>query len=150
MVRLQFHAAPESGARQPQHPSQSKQPLSLCPDPSRCTGSGHGETFSEHFAVEVRRGRWGYLKELQSSGRCHSATCSSSSFVKRGRRRSCRLDTNTTGGWPVSQLKFGRRPRSPHEQRDQLGTWSCTWRTALCECERHTSCCSGEKCLRIR
>ena len=29
VVRLQFYAAPESGGRQPQHPSRSKQPLSL-------------------------------------------------------------------------------------------------------------------------
>ena len=73
MVRLQFHAALESGGRQPQHPSRGKQPLSLCPDPSRCTGSGQEETFSEHFAVEVRRSRWGYLKEFRFSGRCQSA-----------------------------------------------------------------------------
>ena len=80
VVRLQFHAAPESGGRQPQHPSRGKQPLSLCPDPSQCTGSGHEETFSEHFAVEVRRSRWGYLKEFRFSGRCQSAGSSRKSW----------------------------------------------------------------------
>ena len=33
-----FHAAPESGGRQPQHPSRSEPPLSVCPAPSH-TGS---------------------------------------------------------------------------------------------------------------
>ena len=67
------------GGRQPQHPSRSKQPLSLCPDPLRCTGSGQ-ETFSEHFAVEVRRSRWGYLKEFRFSGRCQPAESSKKSW----------------------------------------------------------------------
>ena len=80
VVRLQFYAAPESGGRQPQHPSRSKQPFSLCRDPSRCTGTGRDETFSEHFAVENRRSRWGYLKDLRFSGRCQSAGSSKKSW----------------------------------------------------------------------
>ena len=44
-----------------------------CPDASRCTRTGNEETFSEIFAVEVRRGRWGYLKESRFSTRCQTA-----------------------------------------------------------------------------
>ena len=40
VVRLQFQAAPESGGRQPQHPSRRYPLFSLCPDPSRRTGPG--------------------------------------------------------------------------------------------------------------
>ena len=105
MVRLQFHAAPESGGRQPQHPSRSKQPLSLCPDPSQCTGTGHEETFSEHFAVEVRRSRWGYLKEFWFSGRCHSAGSSKKSW--------------SVPGSPPRLLK--QRERSQKETQPQQG-----------------------------
>ena len=102
MVRLQFHAAPESGGRQPQHPSRGKQPLSLCPDPSRCTGSGHEETFSEHFAVDVRRSRWRYLKEFRFSGRCQSAGSSRKSW--------------SVPGSPPFLLKQGVKPkRNPAE-----------------------------------
>ena len=59
VVRLQFHAALESGGRQPQRPSRGTQPLSLCPDLSRCTGTSNKETFIEHFVVEARRGCFG-------------------------------------------------------------------------------------------
>ena len=69
-----------AGASHSIHHEVNNHSLSLCPDPSRCTGSGHEETFKEHLAVEVRRSRWGHLKEFRFSGRCQSAGSSRKSW----------------------------------------------------------------------
>ena len=70
----------QAGGSHSIHHEVNNRSLSLCSDPSRCTGTGHEETFSEHFAVEVRRSRWGYLKEFRFSGRCQSAGSSKKSW----------------------------------------------------------------------
>ena len=46
--------AQESGGRQPQHPSRSDQPLSLCPDQSRRTGSETHHEERPRFITKVQ------------------------------------------------------------------------------------------------
>ena len=61
-VRLQFYAAPESGGRQPQHPSRSHQPISLCPAPSQRKGTKieHDEQHRLNTKVQRRNKRAGW------------------------------------------------------------------------------------------
>ena len=65
--------------------------------------AGHEETFSGHFALEVRRGRWGYLKEFRFSGRCQSAGSSN-------------LKEKLVGSWCAalsSETQGGKPKRNP-------------------------------------